>query len=124
MNDAEQDQPSASQRTGTANPRLPIGFLALGLFWGFSTGYFLADSAAKAVGYQWFNIPYQAYYQYTLKCLLIGPAVGLFVGIFVDMLVTDPGLRKRLVEFGLVALVLVLFVYFALIDPGQQSVRE
>lgn len=100
-----------------------LGFLALGVTWGFGIGYILADWASKSIGYNWYANPYPHYFDYTVRCFLIATVAGLIVGLIADISIRNNQLRQILIDYNLVALIVVIALY-ALMSPAMISVRE
>ena len=99
------------------------GFLALGTVFGFLVGYCIADWTSRSIGHGWYANPHSQYFDFTVRCLIAGPILGLMIGFLADAFVVSDRHRKKILEFGLIALAIAVVLY-ALTGPAMTGVRE
>ena len=101
-------------------PKFSQGFLVTGLIVGLGLGFLVADRIAADSGHFWNNSTYTI--DVTITCLIVGPILGLAVGLVLDIAVRDTKTRSQILEFTWWMILVCVLLYWAW--PPVQRVRE
>ncbi len=77
-----------------------------------------------SIGFEWYQNPYPRYANFTIRCLVIGPIVGLLLGIILDGFIRDNHFRKIVLEIATTVLVFFVVVYVLFLSSTMIQVRE
>ena len=99
----------------TRKRAVPFGFLLLGLMFGVLIGVTLTDMQGR-------HSPISRY-EHVVRCLIIGPGLGLLAGLVMDLLISNNMQRRLVMELSIGLLILSFLVIWFVIDPNLSSIR-